>query len=254
MYVTDLDLLRCPYCGGRLEPKANYSKRKDELEYAVVACACAEFPVTAGILNFGGKWGIGLKEAIAFLKKEEFEKACRVQMELESLPLNNPLRIIRKLALKGFPFATRLTMTLRQLKGKTLYRSNSFAGSLQKIGKDSFNTYLQYRFSLPSFYKAMPLLIYVKEQNPKVILDLGCGAGHYSMVLDKLCPQAKMISMDQYYTYLFLAKRFLTSKPCYICHDISDQSPVTRGSVDVLFCSDVLKSQVRRKEVVSCQR
>ena len=254
MRVADLDLIRCPYCGGNFRIKANYSSFKDELEFAIVECSCAQFPVTKGILNLGGKWGIGLKEAMAYLEKKEFEKACQAQMELESLPLDNPLRILRKLSLKEIPLARILTLISRQLKGKSLSHSNNFTHALKIIGENPFHTYLRQRFSLPSFYKAMPLVIFVQEQHPEVILDLGCGAGHFSMVLDKLCPQSKLISIDQYYIYLYLAKKFLTPRPCYICHNATHKSPVRLKTADVIYCSDMLKYQMKREEVVNNYR
>jgi len=254
VYLSDLELIRCPYCEERLEVEENYSDSPDELDFAIVKCSCSRFPISNGILNFGGKWRLGINEAISFLKKKQFNKACFVQMEMESLPLKNPFRILRKLSSRNIPLSKKLMFSYRNRKSRHVLNTQTFDDSLDAVGKDSFNQYLKKRFTLPSFYKAMPLLILVRELYPEVILDLGCGAGHYSFVLNKLCPGSKLISVDQHYTYLYLAKRFITPKPTFICLDITNKPPLAKSAIDVIFCSDMLKSQIKRQLVLDNYR
>jgi uncharacterized protein YbaR (Trm112 family) len=51
MHATTLDLLRCPYCGTRLNVVDNGSLvgHDDVIEAAVLGCECCAFPVIAGI-------------------------------------------------------------------------------------------------------------------------------------------------------------------------------------------------------------
>src|SRR5687768_11532041 len=51
MRVSMLDLLRCPYCGGRLELVTSMFHRcgDDEIRDAILGCHCCIFPVVAGI-------------------------------------------------------------------------------------------------------------------------------------------------------------------------------------------------------------
>src|SRR5262245_51314496 len=51
MHISTLEILRCPYCGGRLEIVTSmYLRREgDEIRDAVLGCQCCIFPVVAGI-------------------------------------------------------------------------------------------------------------------------------------------------------------------------------------------------------------
>src|SRR5947199_7597456 len=51
MRFETLDLLRCPYCGGRLElVTSSYHRRDDaEIHDGILGCHCCIFPVVAGI-------------------------------------------------------------------------------------------------------------------------------------------------------------------------------------------------------------
>ena len=51
MRFETLDLLRCPYCGGRLElVTSSYSRKDDdEIHDGILGCHCCTFPVVAGI-------------------------------------------------------------------------------------------------------------------------------------------------------------------------------------------------------------
>src|SRR5437867_4345236 len=51
MHLATLDILRCPYCGGRLELVTSSFHRveDDEIHDGIVGCHCCVFPVVAGI-------------------------------------------------------------------------------------------------------------------------------------------------------------------------------------------------------------
>ena len=51
MRIETLDILRCPYCGGRLElVTSSYHRRDaDEIHDGILGCHCCVFPVVAGI-------------------------------------------------------------------------------------------------------------------------------------------------------------------------------------------------------------
>ena len=51
MHTSTLDILRCPYCGGRLELVTSmyHETHEDEIDNGVLGCACCLFPVVAGI-------------------------------------------------------------------------------------------------------------------------------------------------------------------------------------------------------------
>jgi uncharacterized protein YbaR (Trm112 family) len=51
MHTSTLDILRCPYCGGRLElvTSMHHEFHDDDIDNGVLGCACCLFPVVAGI-------------------------------------------------------------------------------------------------------------------------------------------------------------------------------------------------------------
>src|SRR5438093_12939034 len=51
MRSDTLDILRCPYCGGRLElVESSFHRRElDEIGDGILGCHCCVFPVVAGI-------------------------------------------------------------------------------------------------------------------------------------------------------------------------------------------------------------
>ena len=51
MLTETLDLLRCPYCGGRLELVTSLFFRRDgdEIIDGILGCHCCIFPVVSGI-------------------------------------------------------------------------------------------------------------------------------------------------------------------------------------------------------------
>src|SRR5215210_4542941 len=51
MHIDSLEILRCPYCGGRLELVTSIYHRSidDEIHEGVLGCHCCVFPVVDGI-------------------------------------------------------------------------------------------------------------------------------------------------------------------------------------------------------------
>src|SRR5687767_3974574 len=51
MRVDTLDILRCPFCGGRLELVSSlfHQRTSDEIEHGILGCHCCIFPVVSGI-------------------------------------------------------------------------------------------------------------------------------------------------------------------------------------------------------------
>ena len=51
MHSATLEILRCPYCGGRLELVTSlYVQRTgDEIQNGILGCHCCIFPIVAGI-------------------------------------------------------------------------------------------------------------------------------------------------------------------------------------------------------------
>ena len=51
MHTSTFDILRCPYCGSRLDlvTSSFHEKDGDEIETGILGCQCCVFPVVDGI-------------------------------------------------------------------------------------------------------------------------------------------------------------------------------------------------------------
>ena len=51
MKIRNLDILRCPYCGGDLVVAETKDQNEEDLITGIIKCNCSEYPVLGGILN-----------------------------------------------------------------------------------------------------------------------------------------------------------------------------------------------------------
>src|SRR5438046_1979468 len=83
MRIDTLDILRCPYCGGRLELVRSMFHRGDgaELHDGVLGCYCCIFPLVAGIPVM--HLGASSKAAIGHLEANRPDLARRTMFEID---------------------------------------------------------------------------------------------------------------------------------------------------------------------------
>ena len=107
MKTSLFEILRCPYCGGKLElvESIAHQREGDEIEHGVIACHCCVFPVVAGIPVMHLERGsAAAREAIeagrpddavrAMLGTDDDDRAARFQVFLDFGTKRNQLQNI----------------------------------------------------------------------------------------------------------------------------------------------------------------
>jgi uncharacterized protein YbaR (Trm112 family) len=216
MRVSLLDILRCPYCGGRLELVTSMFHRReaDELQDGLLGCYCCLFPVVAGIPV------MHLEEAAKFARTEiesgRPDLARRAMFKLE-----NEGRAARFDAIASSPAAT--------------YRE-----SIDALGLNLEGGYFLYRFSDPSYVVAHQLIRAVAGTVLKSggrALDLCGGSGHLTRSLMDLSTAPPVLA-DLYFSKIWLARRFTAPACEAVCCDGNAPLPFARGAFRYAMCAD----------------
>jgi len=227
----------CPYCSGSLRVVENLTNKDSKGFSGILECACRLHPVTYNILNFGGKTGYAMDTAVSYLKKGNLEKATLVQIENETLAQTLFSKIIKKLFKSGVIHKEKVS-SWRNFTAPDLLHVSTFTQGIRRLNLGSFGAYLIHRYALPSFHAALPICFLLKTFNFQSILDVGCGAGHYTYILKKLFPDSAYFGIDQYYANLLLGQRFLTpGDGIFICIDLKHKAPFKK-KFELVFSSD----------------
>ena len=232
-----IDDIICPYCSGSLRVVENLVNKDNNGFSGIVECTCRLHPVTHNILNFGGKTGYAMDTAVSYLKRGNIEKATLVQIENETLGQTFFSKIVRKLFKHGVIHKEKIS-SWRNLTAPDLLHVSTFTQGTRRLNLGSFGEYLINRYALPSFHAALPICFLLRALNFRSILDIGCGAGHYTYILKKLFPDSAYFGIDQYYANLLLGQRFLNpGDGAFICLDLKYKAPF-KNKFELIFSSD----------------
>jgi uncharacterized protein YbaR (Trm112 family) len=214
MRAETLDVLRCPYCGGRLELVTSSFHRvlSGEIVDGVIACHCCVFPVIDGI---------------AVMHLNEPGPAAKDQIEA------------------GRPDLARRAML--NLQGEYVGRfeeaaasaSSTYNDTLAALGPAYESGYFLYRFSDPGYVIAYPLIRAIARtvlEGGRAI-DLCGGSGHLTRALMDLSSTPPVLA-DLYYAKLWLARRFTAPGCEAICCDGNSPLPFARGAFRFAMCAD----------------
>jgi uncharacterized protein YbaR (Trm112 family) len=164
MRPDTLGILRCPYCGGRVEPSAQSPRhtRGAETTDAVLQCACRSFPLVAGIPVMQS--GTAADAACAHLRANQPDLACRALLRLDD---------------------ERLTCFERLASSKTA----TYGQTVEALDLGLESSYFLYRFSDPSYVVADQLVRAVAGtvlRGGGRAIDLCGGSGHLTRSLATL--------------------------------------------------------------------
>jgi uncharacterized protein YbaR (Trm112 family) len=212
-----LDILRCPYCGGRLGlSKVQFHRLDgDSIEEGILGCHCCAFPVVAGIPVMHLQPSAAA--ALGHIEGARPDLAMRAMFELDE---QTP-EAARLSELSAAPAAT--------------YRA-----VVEALGASFEGGYFLYRFSDPTFVVAHAV---VRAVAGSVLagggraIDVCGGSGHLTRSLLDVSSPAPVLA-DLYFSKLWLARRFTAPGCEAVCCDGNAPLPFARGAFRLAVCAD----------------
>jgi uncharacterized protein YbaR (Trm112 family) len=208
-----LEILRCPFCGTRLNLVENAAlcRVDDRIEAGVLGCECCAFPIVDGIPVLIANDTV--RSAMHLLEAGDGRAARHALLGLEGE---------RGDAFERF-IADRDAMTYRQ--------------GVRILSVDAEAEYFVYRFSDPTFRvgRAVVQACGPMMQRSGRYIDLCGGSGHLtrSMVSDQ-----PAVLADVFFWKLWLAKQFVAPDCEPICCDANNPLPFARDTFSMVVLSD----------------
>jgi uncharacterized protein YbaR (Trm112 family) len=216
MLVATLDLLRCPYCGGRLELVTSlfHEQDGDHIENGVLGCHCCIFAVVAGIPVM--HLGEASTTARGHLEAGHPDLARRAMFNLETDE-----------DAERFDAAARSTTA-------------TYKDVVDALGPNFEGGYFLYRFSDPTYIVANAVVGAVAGtvlKNGGRAVDICGGSGHLTRTLLEVS-SAPPVLADLYFSKIWLAKRFTAPGAEGVCADGNQPMPFARGAFSYAMCTD----------------
>ena len=216
MLSETLDLLRCPYCGGRLALVDSLFHRSTaaEIHDGILGCHCCIFPVVDGI---------------PVMHLLDAASVARAHIEA------------------GRPDLARRTMFGLETDDQaaafdTVASSDSatYRDTVEALGPNFEGGYFLYRFSDPTYIVAQAVTRAVGAVvlgGTRRAIDICGGSGHVTRSLLDLSAAPPVLA-DLYYSKVWLARRF-TAPGCEpVCCDGNAPMPFARGAFHFAMCTD----------------
>ncbi|HET9832137.1 MAG TPA: hypothetical protein VFP91_10520, partial [Vicinamibacterales bacterium] len=216
MQVETLEILRCPYCGGRLELVESLFHRRTsaEIHDGILGCHCCVFPIVDGI---------------PVLHLQPQATAARDQVQA------------------GQPDVARRTMIglgneaeAAAFEAVAASDSATYRETVEALGPNFEGGYFLYRFSDPTFVVANAVVCSVAGpvlHGTRRAIDICGGSGHLTRSLLPLSSPPPVLA-DLYFAKVWLARRF-TAPGCEpVCCDGNAPFPFARGSFAFAMCTD----------------
>ncbi len=216
MLIDTLDVLRCPYCGGRLSLVDSLYPRgtADDIHDGILGCHCCIFPVVEGI------------------------------PVLHLLPAST---IARDQIQAGRPELARRAMFGLDDDGQAeafdavaSSTTATYRDTVEALGPNFEGGYFLYRFSDPTYIVAQAVARAVGATvlgGRRRAIDICGGSGHVTRTLLDLS-NAPPVLADLYFAKVWLARRF-TAPGCEpVCCDGNAPMPFARGAFSFAMCTD----------------
>lgn len=216
MHADLLDILRCPYCGTRLELLRSSFHETDgeEIRNGILGCQCCVFPVVDGI-------------PVMHLSPAAVVARERLDAGTPELALRSMVGLDDEQQARAFEeAAASVTATYSDL--------------VDALGPGFEGGYFLYRFSDPTFIVADAVVRAVAgtalDKRGRA-LDVCGGSGHLTRTLVHLSASAPVLA-DLFYPKIWLARRFTSPGAIPVCCDGNSPLPFARGTFDLAMCSD----------------
>ena len=228
MHTSTLDILRCPYCGGRLELVTSLFHRSegDEINDGILGCHCCLFPLIDGVpvMHLLG----GAQRAREHVEAGHPDLARRTMFNLED---DEHAKRFDEVALSD----------------ATTYRE-----IVEALGPNFEGGYFLYRFSDPSYVVAHALVRAVAGtvlRGGGRAVDICGGSGHLTRAMMDLSSPAPVLA-DLYFAKIWLARRF-TARGCEgVCCDGNAPLPFARGAFRYAMCADAFMYIWTKRQLV----
>jgi uncharacterized protein YbaR (Trm112 family) len=215
MRVDMLEILRCPFCGGRLELVTSlfHQRNGDDLEDGILGCHCCIFPIVSGI---------------------------------PVMHLDDPANTARDHVSAGRPDLARRALFglddewFGRFQQADASPTATYRDVLQALGPAYERGYFLYRFSDPSYVVAHAL---VRAAGVTALgaggraIDLCGGSGHLTRSMLDLSSSAPVLA-DLYFAKLWLARRFTAPECDAVCCNGNNPLPFARGAFRYAMCAD----------------
>jgi uncharacterized protein YbaR (Trm112 family) len=216
VHTETLDLLRCPYCGGRLALVTSLFNQVsgDVIEDGILGCHCCIFPVVSGIpvLHL-------LPPSAAAREQVQAGRPDRARRIMFGLEDNGQAEVFEAAAQAE-------TSTYRDL--------------VEALGPNFEGGYFLYRFSDPTFVVADAV---VRAIAGTVLggggraVDICGGSGHLTRALLRVSARPPVLA-DLYFAKVWLGRRFTAPGCEAICCDGNAPMPLARGAFRFATCVD----------------
>ena len=221
MHESLLALLRCPFCGTRLQPVENHALIRDagRIDAGVLGCECCAFPVVDGI---------------PVLIADDTARAAI--MALEAGRPDDARDVL--LGLEG-----ERSIAFRALLARG--EAATYRDFIAVLSPDAEGTYFVYRFSDPTFVMAEGVLRGLAQApaaTARWVIDVCGGSGHLTRVLTGLqranpSPGPGTVLADVYFAKLWLA-RFTAPASHPVCCDANHPLPCVSNACSLAVLSD----------------
>jgi uncharacterized protein YbaR (Trm112 family) len=216
VHNATLEVLRCPYCGGRLELVTSLYHRRDgdEIEDGILGCHCCIFPIVSGI-------------PILHLQPAATTARDQIQAAQPELARRTMFGLTDEREAAAFEAVA--------MSGTATYRD-----LVEALGPSFEGGYFLYRFSDPTYVVADAVVRAVAgtvlDRGGRAV-DICGGSGHLTRSLTGLSSSAPVLA-DLYFAKVWLARRF-TAPGCEgVCCDGNSPMPFARGAFRFAMCAD----------------
>jgi len=229
VHTETLDLLRCPYCGGRLSLVTTLFNQVDgdHIEDGILGCHCCIFPVVSGI---------------PVLHVLPASTAARDEMQA-----GRPDRARRIMfGLENDEQAEKFDAASRS--GDSTYRD-----LVEALGPNFEGGYFLYRFSDPTFVVADAVVRAIARTvlaGGGRAVDICGGSGHLTRALIRYSTEPPLLA-DLYFAKVWLGRRFTAPGCEAICCDGNAPMPFARGAFRLAMCVDAFMYILTKRQFVA---
>jgi len=216
MLIETLELLRCPYCGGRLALVESLFHRRttNTIEDGILGCHCCIFPLVDGI-------------PVLHVLPASTVARDQLQAARPDLARRTMFGLDDDAQAEAFDaVASSDTATYRD--------------TVEALGPNFEGGYFLYRFSDPTYIVAQAVARAVGATvlgGKRRAIDICGGSGHVTRTLLELS-EAPPVLADLYFAKVWLARRF-TAPGCEpVCCDGNAPMPFARGAFSFAMCTD----------------